>query len=303
MYTTDIVAFKSTISAFDIKAQTLSITGWLTMTLNAVIGTRTQNRTRVLTLSIEWEDERLTWDKTNATTESEVAFALPTEIWWPEVFVDNSYGSIQRQIRFSSLKQLQKQHIEEMSHPPPDEALNTLGHYNKYALVNCSVLFLCFRMASVDIVNNANLLFRINSTGQIDWEVPRIFVTSCTVDISCFPFDTQRCSVQIGARRIHLQRVNRQYCRINRNKIKRSCRKIRTVILYNDLRKETKLLCHKHHLTSFSNPIFDGFGICAACGFWRKDWLLFDRITCPCCSVDFDFGQYAIDCSFYLISM
>lgn len=52
-------------------------------------------------------------------------------------------------------------------------------------------------MASVDIVNNANLLFRINSTGLIDWEVPRIFMTSCTVDISYFPFDTQRCSVQI----------------------------------------------------------------------------------------------------------
>lgn len=39
----------------------------------------------------EWEDDRLTWDKDNAATESEVAFALPTEIWWPEVFVDNSY--------------------------------------------------------------------------------------------------------------------------------------------------------------------------------------------------------------------
>lgn len=37
----------------------------------------------------EWEDERLNWDP--LVDDAEFYFALDTEIWKPELFVDNSY--------------------------------------------------------------------------------------------------------------------------------------------------------------------------------------------------------------------
>jgi hypothetical protein len=34
-------------------------------------------------------------------------------------------------------------------------------------------------------------------TGEVEWELPRIFVTHCSVDVQYFPFDTQKCIVEI----------------------------------------------------------------------------------------------------------
>jgi len=34
-------------------------------------------------------------------------------------------------------------------------------------------------------------------TGRVDWEIPKIFVTSCSVDTTYYPFDTQQCTVEV----------------------------------------------------------------------------------------------------------
>ncbi|KAJ8318133.1 hypothetical protein KUTeg_003224 [Tegillarca granosa] len=56
----------------DIKTQHLSCTGWLSM---------------------EWIDSRLTWNMTSGT-ESKYVFAKNKEIWFPEIFVDNSLADV-----------------------------------------------------------------------------------------------------------------------------------------------------------------------------------------------------------------
>lgn len=57
-----------TIDTLDIKSMTNSMTGWLT---------------------VDWTDTRLTWT-VDATNTAEHFYALDTEIWKPELFIDNS---------------------------------------------------------------------------------------------------------------------------------------------------------------------------------------------------------------------
>ncbi|CAG2202757.1 unnamed protein product [Mytilus edulis] len=89
----------------------------------------------------EWEDERLKWDPLDHD-DADFYFALDTEIWKPELFVDNS-------------------------------------------------------LSDVSILNDQNLQFRVEKTGLVEWELPRIFVVHCDVDIRFFPFDKQSCLVEL----------------------------------------------------------------------------------------------------------
>ncbi|XP_071156570.1 neuronal acetylcholine receptor subunit non-alpha-2-like [Mytilus edulis] len=108
-----------TINFLEIKNLQLSLTGWISM---------------------EWEDERLTW--VPGAGDAEFYFALDTEIWKPELFIDNS-------------------------------------------------------LSDVSILNDQNLQFRVENTGLVEWELPRIFVVHCDVDIRFFPFDKQSCLVEL----------------------------------------------------------------------------------------------------------
>ncbi|XP_078324657.1 neuronal acetylcholine receptor subunit alpha-3-like [Crassostrea virginica] len=109
-----------TINFLDVKTQTLSSTGWLTA---------------------EWEDERLKW---NAGTYPDVThvYALDTEIWRPELFIDNS-------------------------------------------------------LADVSILDDDNVMFKITRDGVVEWKLPRILTTFCHIDVTYYPFDTQKCVVEI----------------------------------------------------------------------------------------------------------
>ncbi|XP_052091483.1 acetylcholine receptor subunit alpha-L1-like isoform X4 [Mytilus californianus] len=108
-----------TINFLEIKNLQLSLTGWISM---------------------EWEDERLVWDP--AVDDAEFYFAFDSEIWKPELFVDNS-------------------------------------------------------LADVSILNDQYLQFRVENTGLVEWELPRIFVVHCDIDIQFFPFDKQSCLVEL----------------------------------------------------------------------------------------------------------
>jgi hypothetical protein len=43
------------------------------------------------------------------------------------------------------------------------------------------------------------MLYQVHlaNKGVVEWELPRIFVTHCSVDVQYFPFDTQKCIVEI----------------------------------------------------------------------------------------------------------
>jgi hypothetical protein len=40
----------------------------------------------------------------------------------------------------------------------------------------------------------------LSANGQVNWEVPMIFRSSCKIDVTYFPYDTQNCSLTFGSR-------------------------------------------------------------------------------------------------------
>ncbi|XP_021358068.1 uncharacterized protein LOC110453448 [Mizuhopecten yessoensis] len=58
-------------------------------------------------------------------------------------------------------------------------------------------LFIDNSVDDVSILQDDNLLFRVADTGKVDWEMPQIFVTSCTIDTTYYPFDTQECAIDV----------------------------------------------------------------------------------------------------------
>ncbi|XP_052091482.1 neuronal acetylcholine receptor subunit non-alpha-2-like isoform X3 [Mytilus californianus] len=52
-------------------------------------------------------------------------------------------------------------------------------------------------LADVSILNDQYLQFRVENTGLVEWELPRIFVVHCDIDIQFFPFDKQSCLVEL----------------------------------------------------------------------------------------------------------
>jgi hypothetical protein len=66
-----------------------------------------------------------------------------------------------------------------------------------YSVYIISHFRIVFRLDAVSILNDQYIQFRVDKTGEVEWELPRIFVTHCSVDVQYFPFDTQKCIVEI----------------------------------------------------------------------------------------------------------
>jgi hypothetical protein len=66
-----------------------------------------------------------------------------------------------------------------------------------YSVYIISHFRIFFRLDAVSILNDQYLQFRVYKTGEVEWELPRIFVTHCSVDVQYFPFDTQKCIVEL----------------------------------------------------------------------------------------------------------
>ncbi|XP_060068128.1 neuronal acetylcholine receptor subunit beta-2-like [Ylistrum balloti] len=111
-----------TINGLDNTAQQFSVTGWLT---------------------VEWEDERLSWTP-DAKYDTDHVYSTFGEIWIPELFIDNS--------------------VEDVS-----------------------------------VLYDENLFLRVSHTGRVDLDYPRIFHTTCHIDVTSFPFDTQTCILELSS--------------------------------------------------------------------------------------------------------
>ncbi|XP_069122171.1 uncharacterized protein [Argopecten irradians] len=109
-----------TINGLDNAAQQFSVTGWLT---------------------VEWEDERLSWTP-GKKYDADHVYSTFGEIWIPELFVDNS--------------------VEDVS-----------------------------------VLYDENLFLRVRHSGMVSLDYPRIFHTTCNVDVTSFPFDTQTCVLEL----------------------------------------------------------------------------------------------------------
>ncbi|KAJ8319146.1 LOW QUALITY PROTEIN: hypothetical protein KUTeg_004237 [Tegillarca granosa] len=58
-------------------------------------------------------------------------------------------------------------------------------------------LFIDNSLADVHILNDDNLQCRVTHKGSVFWEIPRIFVTHCEIDITYFPYDSQSCVIEV----------------------------------------------------------------------------------------------------------
>ncbi|XP_053386471.1 acetylcholine receptor subunit beta-like 2 isoform X2 [Mercenaria mercenaria] len=52
-------------------------------------------------------------------------------------------------------------------------------------------------LQDIDIISSDELHLRVRYDGTVDWEPPMLFVTHCEVDITYYPYDTQRCAVEL----------------------------------------------------------------------------------------------------------
>lgn len=109
-----------TINDVDIRAQSLSSSGWL---------------------SFYWTDSRLTWTPSSYGN-IEYIYLAASKIWKPELVIDNTVGEIE-----------------------------TLG--------------------------SSDILFRVKYTGEVKWDPPGVYETQCEIDITWYPFDKQKCSIEL----------------------------------------------------------------------------------------------------------
>ncbi|XP_060587553.1 neuronal acetylcholine receptor subunit beta-3-like [Ruditapes philippinarum] len=52
-------------------------------------------------------------------------------------------------------------------------------------------------LQDLEIIESQALLLRLRYDGIVDWEPPRLFVTHCEIDITFYPYDTQKCAVEL----------------------------------------------------------------------------------------------------------
>ncbi|XP_052674631.1 neuronal acetylcholine receptor subunit alpha-3-like [Crassostrea angulata] len=108
------------IDELDVKRQTMSSSGWLTVT---------------------WDDPRLTWNA-SAYGGIEYIYTKQDKIWCPELIIDNSV-----------------------------EGIKPIG--------------------------DKDLYFKVKHTGEVRWDPPGRYITHCEFDVTYFPFDYQKCSIEI----------------------------------------------------------------------------------------------------------
>lgn len=51
----------------------------------------------------------------------------------------------------------------------------------------------------VSILEDEHVLLSIRRDGLVEWKLPRIFSTFCVVDVTYYPFDTQKCVIEVSS--------------------------------------------------------------------------------------------------------
>lgn len=51
----------------------------------------------------------------------------------------------------------------------------------------------------VSILEDEHVLLSVRRDGLVEWKLPRIFSTFCVVDVTYYPFDTQKCVIEVSS--------------------------------------------------------------------------------------------------------
>ena len=54
-----------------------------------------------------------------------------------------------------------------------------------------------FRVEGMTPLGDDELFFKIKDTGVVQWEPPSLYVTSCEIDVTYYPFDYQKCTIEL----------------------------------------------------------------------------------------------------------
>ncbi|KAL3854940.1 hypothetical protein ACJMK2_014175 [Sinanodonta woodiana] len=119
-FASDATNLRSAMLSNDNVQQSLTLTGWFTL---------------------KWTDYRLTWQPSSFGDIEEIHI-MPSEIWKPEVIIDNL-------------------------------------------------------LADIGVINDDNLQLTVTNTGDVLWEPPGLYTTHCEIDITYYPFDRQKCIIEM----------------------------------------------------------------------------------------------------------
>ena len=56
-----------------------------------------------------------------------------------------------------------------------------------------------FQNADGNFTGQFNTKATLKSSGEVEWSCPMIFRSSCQIDVTYFPYDTQNCSLTFGS--------------------------------------------------------------------------------------------------------
>ncbi|XP_060067327.1 acetylcholine receptor non-alpha chain-like [Ylistrum balloti] len=52
-------------------------------------------------------------------------------------------------------------------------------------------------VSEIEVLGSSDLLFRVKYTGEVKWDPPGVYETQCEIDITWYPFDKQKCSIEL----------------------------------------------------------------------------------------------------------
>nr|ADP08791.1 nicotinic acetylcholine receptor alpha subunit [Azumapecten farreri] len=68
--------------------------------------------------------------------------------------------------------------------------LDTTGIWKPELVVDNTV-------GDIEILGSSDLLFRVKYNGGVKWDPPGVYETQCEIDITWYPFDKQKCSIEV----------------------------------------------------------------------------------------------------------
>ncbi|XP_046556909.1 LOW QUALITY PROTEIN: neuronal acetylcholine receptor subunit alpha-3-like [Haliotis rubra] len=61
---------------------------------------------------------------------------------------------------------------------------------------------------AIGVIEDDDLLIRVKHTGEVTWEPPGLFSTSCDIDVTYYPFDRQACTIELTSWSYNIHEVN-----------------------------------------------------------------------------------------------
>ncbi|XP_071101773.1 neuronal acetylcholine receptor subunit alpha-3-like [Haliotis cracherodii] len=61
---------------------------------------------------------------------------------------------------------------------------------------------------AIGVMGDDDLLIRVKHTGEVTWEPPGLFSTSCDIDVTYYPFDRQACTIELTSWSYTIDEVN-----------------------------------------------------------------------------------------------